>query len=92
MVKILKTLISDIKRKLSAENSSTGKDLHTWSDTTSGFPMLKEQRVKANPKTVLSGIYYIDGDVASGYGALAAVCDFVAGYPITPSTEAFEVF
>ncbi|UCD20452.1 MAG: 2-oxoacid:acceptor oxidoreductase subunit alpha, partial [candidate division WOR-3 bacterium] len=50
----------------------------------------KEQKVKANPKDVLTGVYYIDGDVASGYGALAAGCKFVAGYPITPSTEAFE--
>ncbi len=46
--------------------------------------------MKADPKTVLTGVYYIDGDVASGYGALAAGCKFVAGYPITPSTEAFE--
>lgn len=46
--------------------------------------------MKANPKDVLTGIYYVDGDVASGYGALAAGCKFVAGYPITPSTEAFE--
>lgn len=46
--------------------------------------------MKANQKDVLTGVYYIDGDVASGYGALAAGCKFVAGYPITPSTEAFE--
>lgn len=46
--------------------------------------------MKANPKDVLTGVYYIDGDVASGYGALAAGCKLVAGYPITPSTEAFE--
>ncbi len=46
--------------------------------------------MNANPKDVLTGIYYIDGDVASGYGALAAGCKLVAGYPITPSTEAFE--
>lgn len=46
--------------------------------------------MKANQKDVLTGIYYIDGDVAAGYGALAAGCKFVAGYPITPSTEAFE--
>jgi 2-oxoglutarate ferredoxin oxidoreductase subunit alpha len=48
--------------------------------------------VKANPRAVLTGVYYIDGDVAAGYGALAAGCNFVAGYPITPSTEAFEAF
>ncbi len=46
--------------------------------------------MQANPKDVLTGVYYTDGDVASGYGALAAGCKFVAGYPITPSTEAFE--
>lgn len=48
--------------------------------------------MKANPKDVLTGIYYIDGDVAAGYGALAAGCKFIAGYPITPSTEAAEAF
>lgn len=46
--------------------------------------------MKADPRDVLTGVYYIDGDVASGYGALAAGCKLVAGYPITPSTEAFE--
>ncbi len=46
--------------------------------------------MKANPKDVNTGVYYIDGDVSSGYGALAAGCKFVGGYPITPSTEAFE--
>jgi len=49
-------------------------------------------KMKANPKDVLTGVYYIDGDVASGYGVLAAGCKFVAGYPITPSTEAAETF
>lgn len=48
--------------------------------------------MKANPKDVLTGVYYIDGDVASGYGALAAGCRFIAGYPITPSTEAAEAY
>lgn len=48
--------------------------------------------MKANPKDVLTGVYYIDGDVSSGYGALAAGCKFVGGYPITPSTEAAEAF
>ena len=48
--------------------------------------------MKADPKDVLTGSYYVDGDVASAYGAIAAGCKFVAGYPITPSTEAFEAF
>jgi len=48
--------------------------------------------MKANPRDVKTGVYYIDGDVASGYGALAAGCKFIGGYPITPSTEAAEAF
>jgi 2-oxoglutarate ferredoxin oxidoreductase subunit alpha len=48
--------------------------------------------MKADPKDVKTGIYCIDGDVACGYGALAAGCKFIAGYPITPSTEAAEAF
>jgi len=46
----------------------------------------------ANPEDVFTGSYYIDGDVASAYGALAAGCKFLGGYPITPSTEAAEAF
>lgn len=48
--------------------------------------------MKANPRDVLTGTYYIDGDVAAAYGALAAGCKFLGGYPITPSTEAAEAF
>ncbi len=48
--------------------------------------------MKADPKNVKTGIYCMDGDVAAGYGALAAGCGFIAGYPITPSTEAAEAF
>ena len=38
----------------------------------------------------LTGAYYIDGDHAAAEGAIAAGCNFVAGYPITPSTEVIE--
>lgn len=38
----------------------------------------------------LTGAYYIDGDHAAAEGAIAAGCNFVAGYPITPSTEVVE--
>lgn len=48
--------------------------------------------MKADPKNVKTGIYCLDGDVAAGYGALAGGCRFIAGYPITPSTEAAEAF
>lgn len=46
--------------------------------------------MKANPKNVLTGSHYLDGDHACAEGALAAGCNFVAGYPITPSTEVVE--
>jgi 2-oxoglutarate ferredoxin oxidoreductase subunit alpha len=38
----------------------------------------------------LTGAHYLDGDFACGEGAMAAGCRFVAGYPITPSTEVVE--
>ncbi len=41
-------------------------------------------------EAVLSGIHFIDGDVACAEGAIAAGCRFSAGYPITPSTEVVE--
>jgi len=46
--------------------------------------------VKADPAGVLTGVHYLDGDFACGEGAMAAGCRFVAGYPITPSTEIVE--
>lgn len=36
------------------------------------------------------GAHYLDGDHAAAEGAIAAGCNFVAGYPITPSTEVVE--
>ncbi len=38
----------------------------------------------------LAAPLYIDGDQAAAEGAIAAGCNFVAGYPITPSTEIVE--
>jgi len=46
--------------------------------------------LKADPKRVLTGAHYLDGDHACSEGALAAGCTFIAGYPITPSTEVVE--
>lgn len=46
----------------------------------------------ADPKGVLTGVHFLDGDHAACEGALAAGCRFVAGYPITPSTEVVERF
>lgn len=50
------------------------------------------KKVKADPKGVLSGAHFLDGDFAIAEGALAAGCRFFAGYPITPSTETAERF
>ncbi len=47
---------------------------------------------KADPKGVLTGPHFMDGDYAIAEGALAAGCRFFAGYPITPSTETAEHF
>lgn len=44
----------------------------------------------ADPVGVLTGAHFIDGDHACSEGAIAAGCRFVAGYPITPSTEVVE--
>jgi len=46
--------------------------------------------MKADPTGVLTGAHYLDGDKACAEGAISAGCRFVAGYPITPSTEVAE--
>jgi 2-oxoglutarate/2-oxoacid ferredoxin oxidoreductase subunit alpha len=46
--------------------------------------------LKADPKGVLTGAHFLDGDHACCEGAISAGCRFVAGYPITPSTEVVE--
>ncbi len=47
---------------------------------------------KADPKGVLTGSHFMDGDYALAEGGLAAGSRFFAGYPITPSTETAERF
>jgi 2-oxoglutarate ferredoxin oxidoreductase subunit alpha len=46
--------------------------------------------VSGKSNGVLTGVHYLDGDHAAAEGAIAAGCNFVAGYPITPSTEVVE--
>lgn len=46
--------------------------------------------MNADPRSVLTGAHFIDGDHAAAEGALAAGANFSAGYPITPSTEVVE--
>jgi 2-oxoglutarate ferredoxin oxidoreductase subunit alpha len=44
----------------------------------------------ADPRGVLTGAHFLSGNEATCEGALAAGCRFVAGYPITPSTDIVE--
>ena len=46
--------------------------------------------MKADPIGVATGNHYMDGDHACAEGAISAGCRFLAGYPITPSTEVAE--
>jgi 2-oxoglutarate ferredoxin oxidoreductase subunit alpha len=46
--------------------------------------------MNADPRSVLTGSHFLDGDHAAAEGALAAGANFAAGYPITPSTEVVE--
>ncbi|MFY9646329.1 MAG: 2-oxoacid:acceptor oxidoreductase subunit alpha [Terriglobales bacterium] len=48
--------------------------------------------MKADPRGVLTGTHFMDGDHACCEGALAAGSRCAAGYPITPSTEVVERF
>ena len=42
---------------------------------------------KASHNGVLSGEFFMQGDIACAEGAICAGCRFFAGYPITPATE-----
>ncbi len=42
---------------------------------------------KENGKGVLSGEFFMQGDIACAEGAISAGCRFFGGYPITPATE-----
>lgn len=48
--------------------------------------------MKADSKGVLTGLHFMDGDHACCEGLISAGCRFIAGYPITPSTEVVERF
>lgn len=50
------------------------------------------KKSQADPKGVLTGSHFLDGDYALAEGALAAGCRYFGGYPITPSTETAERF
>jgi len=46
--------------------------------------------MQRDTKRVLSGKHFMLGNYAVVEGALAAGCDFFAGYPITPANEISE--
>lgn len=52
----------------------------------------RQAMTRANPRSVMTGPHFLDGDHAACEGALAAGANFAAGYPITPSTEVVERF
>jgi len=41
-------------------------------------------------KVIMTGVHFMQGNIACAEGALAAGCRFFAGYPITPATEIAE--
>lgn len=41
-------------------------------------------------RKILTGVHFMNGDIACAEGAIAAGCNFFAGYPITPATEVAE--
>lgn len=43
--------------------------------------------IKTTHNGVLSGEFFMQGDIACAEGAICAGCRFFAGYPITPATE-----
>ena len=45
---------------------------------------------KALDKRALTGVHFMLGNFAAAEGAIAAGCDFFAGYPITPANEISE--
>jgi 2-oxoglutarate ferredoxin oxidoreductase subunit alpha len=48
------------------------------------------EKVKADPKGVLTGSHTLTGNQACTEGALAAGCRFLSAYPLTPSIEAIQ--
>ena len=42
------------------------------------------------PSVLEPGRYFMQGDEACAEGAIAAGCDFYAGYPITPASEIMQ--
>lgn len=46
--------------------------------------------MKADARGVMTGAHFLSGNEACCEGAIAAGCRFVAGYPITPSTDIVE--
>lgn len=46
--------------------------------------------MNADAQGVLTGAHFLSGNEACCEGALAAGCRFIAGYPITPSTDIIE--
>jgi TPP-dependent indolepyruvate ferredoxin oxidoreductase alpha subunit len=58
--------------------------------TKNGINMDKKE-YKRIQRVLGKKVQFIEGDLASAYGALLAGCRYFAGYPITPATETAEI-
>ncbi|MBC7261256.1 MAG: 2-oxoacid:acceptor oxidoreductase subunit alpha [Chloroflexi bacterium] len=52
--------------------------------------MQNQQRTTYIPSVLKPGRYFMQGDEACAEGAIAAGCNYYAGYPITPASEIME--
>lgn len=52
--------------------------------------MPNQQRITYTPSILKPGRYFMQGDEACAEGAIAAGCNYYAGYPITPASEIME--
>lgn len=52
-------------------------------------PVIKKLQER-DSASVMTGKYFLQGDIAIAEGAIAAGCRFFAGYPITPASEIAE--
>src|ERR1035441_8042120 len=90
----LRYLPRSIQRVTTRRTSSPARSAPaaTFAACTARISPSLERAMHADPKGVLTGVHFLDGDHACCEGTLAAGARFAAGYPITPSTEVVERF
>src|SRR3972149_5352381 len=73
-----------------APRTSLGRPFPESKTTLGEAPSMKGGFAGTRSKRVLTGRHFMLGNPAVVEGALAAGCDFFAGYPITPAYECHE--